>query len=552
MENKRLFLIISLLLVSYLLTQEWVKDYGPKPAAVETDVATGVPTDGNVVSSQPTTDNDVPAVTSDASALPVPSEPTATQAKRKTVRVLTDVFDAVIDTKNGALIGVDLVTYPVSITEKDNPIKLMQDGNKYFVAESGLSESKGAKVNAIFEVEKTEFILQDGQETLNVDLTWTSPEGLTVIKQYQFHRGSFAIDVNFTLKNNTADTWKGGLFRELKRVEITGDSSAFVYTYLGGVIYTEKEKFEKIDFDDMLETNLNEPNKGGWVAMIQHYFLAAWVPNKDQQTTFYSRVLNKQGNPKYVLGFVNTVSVPQGATEDVSTKLYVGPKLQHSLEALSEGLDLTVDYGVLTVLAQPLYWALEFFFSIFGNWGFAIIFVTILIKLIFYKLSEASYTSMANMRKLSPKLKALKERYGDDRAKMNKAMMEMYKKEKINPLGGCLPILVQIPVFIALYWVLLESVELRQAPFILWIEDLSIADPYFILPLLMGVSMFIQQKLNPAPVDPIQAKVMMMLPFVFTIFFALFPAGLVLYWVVNNTLSISQQYVITKRIEAKK
>ena len=314
------------------------------------------------------------------------------------------------------------------------------------------------------------------------------------------------------------------------------------------MLYSPEEKYEKIKFDDMQDEPLSRDVKDGWAAMIQHYFVAAWVPPGNETDRYYTRALKGE---RYVMGLIGqTLQVAPGSEGSAQAQLYVGPKLQHAMKEVAPGLELTVDYGVLTILAQPIFWLLENIHSLVGNWGWSIIFLTMLIKLAFFKLSETSYKSMANMRKLAPRLKALKERYGDDKQKLNQAMMDMYKKEKVNPLGGCLPVLVQIPVFISLYWVLLESVEMRQAPFMLWIQNLSAPDPYFILPLIMGVTMLIQQKLNPAPMDPMQAKVMMILPIVFTVFFAFFPSGLVLYWVVNNTLSIAQQYVITKRVEA--
>jgi YidC/Oxa1 family membrane protein insertase len=298
----------------------------------------------------------------------------------------------------------------------------------------------------------------------------------------------------------------------------------------------------------MQKANLNREVTGGWTAMIQHYFVGAWIPPGEQAERYYTRALQDE---RYVIGLIGpSLTVEPGSEQSSSARLFVGPKLQHRMEAVAPGLELTVDYGKLTFIAEPIFWLLEKIHSLVRNWGWSIIFLTILIKLAFFKLSETSYKSMANMRKLAPRLQALKERYGDDKQKLNQAMMDMYKKEKVNPLGGCLPVLVQIPVFISLYWVLLESVEMRQAPFMLWIQNLSSPDPYYILPLIMGATMLIQQKLNPAPMDPMQAKVMMVLPVVFTVFFAFFPSGLVLYWVVNNTLSIAQQYVITKRVEA--
>ena len=321
-----------------------------------------------------------------------------------------------------------------------------------------------------------------------------------------------------------------------------------VYTYTGGVISTPEEKYQKVSFDSMAEKNLNLTVKGGWVAMIQHYFLAALAPGPEQTDTFYSKVID---GGRYVLGMLGQPqTIAPGSTGEFSTRLYAGPKLQHVLAEVAPNLQLTVDYGIFTVIAEPLFWLLRMIHKVVGNWGWAIIILTILIKAVFFKLSETSYRSMAQMRTLAPKINSLKERYGDDKQRLNQAMMELYKKEKINPLGGCLPIAVQIPVFIALYWMLLESVELRHAPFMFWIHDLSVKDPYYVLPIIMGITMVAQQKLNPPPADPTQAKLMMILPLVFTVMFLWFPAGLVLYWTVSNILSIAQQYAITKRMGA--
>jgi YidC/Oxa1 family membrane protein insertase len=317
------------------------------------------------------------------------------------------------------------------------------------------------------------------------------------------------------------------------------------------VYYNEEDKYTKFSFDDMEDEKLKINSTGGWIAMIQHYFLSAWIPAQEGTNLVYSISSTNRYPATYTIGMRSAnKTVTNGGSAEFNSQFFVGPKLVERLEEITPGLDLTVDYGVLTFLSKPLYWLLSFYHSYVGNWGLAIILLTFTIKAVFYKLSEASYRSMARMRKVAPRLKKLKERHGDDRQKMNQAMMELYKTEKINPMGGCLPMLVQIPVFIALYWALLETVALRQAPFILWIQDLSVMDPYYVMPVIMGISMFIQQRLNPAPPDPIQAKVMMALPFVFTIFFAFFPAGLVLYWIVNNSLSIAQQWVITKRIES--
>jgi YidC/Oxa1 family membrane protein insertase len=412
-----------------------------------------------------------------------------------------------------------------------------------------VAKGKGPDHYAHYRTEQLRYVLQEGQDELRVPFVWEDESGIKVTKTYIFHRGSYAIDIEHKVENASGQEWQGSYYRQFQRIQSDeGGGMGMVYTYTGGVIYTPEELFEKISFDDIEEARLNRQNvEGGWVGMMQHYFVSAMIPAADSSNTFYSRY----HNTNYILGMLAPLEkLEAGGEKTYQDKIYAGPKLQNELEALSPGLDLTVDYGVLTIIAKPLYWVLQFFHGLTGNWGWAIIFLTMSIKLLFYKLSETSYKSMANMRKLQPRMQTLKERFGDDRQGMQQAMMKMYKEEKINPLGGCLPILVQIPVFIALYWVLLESVEMRQAPFILWLQDLSAQDPYYVLPLLMGISMFVQQKLNPAPIDPMQAKIMSALPVVFTVFFIFFPSGLVLYWVVNNILSIAQQWVITRRVES--
>jgi len=390
--------------------------------------------------------------------------------------------------------------------------------------------------------------LAEGAETVSVPLTWQSADGIVVTKTLTFTRGSYEVKVDYAINNGSAEPWVVNQYRQLKRKPGTKDEKQqFLNTYIGGVVSNQEERYEKISFGDMEDENLNVDATNGWVAMIQHYFAAAWVPADDETNTAYSRHLSNEN--RYLIGLVSgSQTIPAGGQGSFTSKAYIGPKIQEKLEAAAENLKLTVDFGWLTILAQPLFWLLNKIHGFVGNWGFAIFGVTFVVKAIFYKLSEAGYKSMARMKSLQPKLLSLKERYGDDRAKMGQATMDLYKKEKVNPLGGCLPMLVQIPVFIALYWVLLESVELRQAPWIGWIKDLSIRDPLFILPLIMGLTMFLQQKLNPAPVDPIQQKVFMFLPIGFTVFFAFFPAGLVLYWCVNNTLSIAQQYYITRHV----
>ena len=385
---------------------------------------------------------------------------------------------------------------------------------------------------------------------MTVTLKWDNGQGIEVSKHYTFKRGLYDILVEHEVTNNSGQTWVGREYQQLKRSSYKEETdSVFMVFYTGGGIYTTEDKFDKLDFDELRESRLDRDTTGGWVSFLQHYFVGGWIPAQDQRNHLYSKNL---GNDRFLLGTYGPgKTLNTGETARFSSMLYVGPKLNQQLKEVAEGFELTRDYGWLAVIAKPMYWVLETIHNYVGNWGWAIIIFTILLKLIFYKLSETSYRSMAKMKKFTPRIQALKDRYGDDKQRMQQAMMELYKKEKVNPLGGCLPMPVQIPFFIALYWVLMESVELRQAPWILWIQDLSIKDPYFVLPIIMGASMFIQQKLNPAPPDPMQAKIMQALPIVFTVFFAFFPAGLVLYWVVNNILSIAQQYVITRQIEAE-
>lgn len=550
MENQRLFLVIALMFVLFLIWQAWVEDRAaknpPTPVATTSAPTAAAPSPAGVSTPQ---QQDVPNV-----ATPADSKPLEPLRSTQRVRVVTDLFEAEIDTTGGDLRHVGLRTYPKSIEQKDEPFVLLQDNRtELFIAQSGLISDSGAAPNhyAQFVPEQTEYRLQEGQNSLDVRLTWTDPDGIKVVKTYTFQRGSFVIDLSQRVENGSSQDWRGSQYRQLQRTpppKQSGGLGMGVYTYTGGVISTPDKKYEKISFDNMAKKDLSLEVKGGWVAVIQHYFLGAWIPDQSETNTFYTKVT---GGDRYILGMVGSRQiVPANGSTTFHNRLYVGPKIQSTLEELTPNLRLTVDYGYLTIIAQPLFWLLKAIYSVVGNWGWAIIILTILIKAAFFKLSETSYKSMANMRRLAPKLQSLKERYGDDKQKMNQAMMDIYKKEKINPLGGCLPIVVQIPVFIALYWMLLESVELRQAPFMLWIQDLSTKDPFYVLPLIMGATMFIQQKLNPPPPDPIQAKVMMALPLVFTVFFLWFPAGLVLYWVVNNALSIAQQYVITKRVEA--
>jgi len=556
MDNQRLILFIALSLVVLLLFSAWQREQQPPPVEIETASGPAVaPSNGSTVTPPPA--EDVPRAVRENQAISAPlvasqPEQTSLVMEGQRITVNTDRLQVMINTAGGEISRVALLSYPVEQDKPDVPVQLLDDRMPgYFVAQSGLLASQGEAPNhhAMFTAEQTNYELVDGENELKVRLHWSSEDGIKVIKTFTFHRDSYQVDLDMEVQNNSQQAWKGRAYQQLQRTEMARESW-LLYTYTGGVVSSSWDPYEKIDFSDMETWKAEQSyNKGGWIAMLQHYFLSAWIPGADEANHFYTKALS---DGRYLLGQSGEeLSVMPGSSEHFTSLFYAGPKEQHRLEKIEPNLRLTVDYGVLDILAKPVFWVMEKIYGVVGNWGLAIIFVTLIIKLIFFPLSAASYKSMANMRRLSPKLKALKERYGDDRQKMSKAMMEIYKKEKINPLGGCLPILVQIPVFIALYWVLLESVEMRQAPFALWITDLSAKDPYYVLPLLMGASMWIQQKLNPPPLDPMQQKIMQVLPIIFTAFFAFFPAGLVLYWVVNNCLSIAQQWYITRKVEAQ-
>ena len=376
-------------------------------------------------------------------------------------------------------------------------------------------------------------------------------KSISVIKKISLEDRGFKIIVENSVINNSNQVWTGRQYRQIRRKSL-GEGRSWVTPTFTGAAYFDGA-YNKLSYDEIAEKKPKFNVLGGWVAMMEHYFVSSWFFDDDQKNLFYTKQINIDGvRNDFIIGARSEAkSISPGQKSSMFSTLYAGPKLQNELEKISHGLDLTIDYGVLTFISKPLFWLLDKIHSFVGNWGWAIIILTLLIKLAFYKLSETSYRSMAKMKQFSPKIQSIRDKYGNDRQKMNQAMMDMYRQEKINPLGGCWPILIQIPVFIALYWVLLESVELRQADFIFWINDLSVRDPYFVLPLLMGISMYFQQKLNPAPPDPMQAKIMQMLPIIFTAFFAFFPAGLVLYWVVNNLLSIAQQWKITKTITSQ-
>lgn len=548
MENQKTLLYFTLFFVAYLLWAEWQKDYGPQPIA---------PAPVAVESTQQnktTIGGSVPA----AVAVPgtvATTKSVATSATSQRIKIVTDVLDVEIDTRGGDIRKAILRKYALDADEQEIKVELLTDAEiNFHIAQSGLvsaNEKTAPTHNDVYTAEQLTYRLAEGVDEIKVPLHWVGNDGSKVTKLYTFRRNDYVINVDHNVSAGQSG-WSGSQYMQLLRTQPSTDGgSMFIHTYTGGVIFNDEIKYEKIDFDDIQEQNLKSEMQDGWLAMIQHYFLTAWIPEKNGKNLYFTRY-NAQAD-RYTLGTRSAAKkLMPNEQGEFHSRFVAGPKQQYKLEEIEPGLELTVDYGILTIIAKPLFWLLDKFHGIFGNWGWAIIFLTITVKALFYKLSEMSYKSMAKMRKVAPRMKLMKEQFGDDRAAMSKAMMELYKREKINPMGGCFPILVQIPVFISLYWVLLESVEMRQAPFALWLDNLSVKDPYFVLPVIMGVSMFIQQKLNPAPVDPMQQKIFQIMPFAFTAMFAFFPSGLVLYWVVNNILSITQQYIITKRIENEK
>jgi len=554
MDIKRTILIVALAVVSYVMVLKWNQDYGQaalptQNVAASSTTAPALP--DTVPGNNASNSADVPSATADTST---PTE-TPVAASKDLIHVKTDVLDIAIDPQGGDIAQLRLPLYPRRQDHPDVPFQLFDNGNeRTYLAQSGLTGKDGPDARStgrpVFSTEKKTYELAPGQDQLVVDLKF-SENGVNYIKRFTLKRGLYDVQVTYLIDNESGKPWNGNLFAQLKRDASSDPSSSTATgtaTYLGAALWTSAEPYKKVSMKDIDKGSLKETVQGGWVAWLQHYFVTAWIPQKGDNNVVQTRKDN-QGN--YIIGFTGpTLTVEPGKTAETSATLYAGPKSQGVLKELSPGLELTVDYGILWFIAQPIFWLLQHIHSLVGNWGWSIIFLTMLIKGIFFPLSAASYKSMARMRAVAPKLAALKEQFGDDRQKMSQAMMELYKKEKINPLGGCLPILVQMPVFLSLYWVLLESVEMRQAPFMLWITDLSIKDPFFILPIIMGATMFIQQRLNPTPPDPMQAKVMKLMPIIFTFFFLWFPAGLVLYWVVNNCLSIAQQWYITRKVEA--
>ena len=544
MDFQRILLIGALAVISYIMMIQWNQDYGP--GTIEPTQVTSV----SAYQDEPIS-TDFAIDTGNQVSTPI-NTADASEAQATLVEISTDALQVTIDTRGGDVIQASLAQYLAEMDHPDVKFTLLeQNQNRTYVAQSGLVGSHGTDATSrpVYSVSQDSFTLADGQDSMDVVLSFTDQYGAQIDKVYTFTRGSHLINLTYRVNNQSNQPWSANLFGQLKRdnsADPTASTSMGMSAYLGPAFSLNDEKYKRYDFDDMEDENLKATASGGWVAMLQHYFVSAWVPNAEQDHTYSTRVSN--GN--YIAGFVSpALQLQPGQQGTTSAELYVGPKIQDDLKAISPNLDLVVDYGWLWWIAQPLFWLLKTMFSLVGNWGWAIVLVTLCVKAFFFYPSAISYRSMAKMRALAPEIAKLKERFGDDRQKMSQGMMELYKREKANPLSGCFPILIQMPVFIGLYWMLMESVELRHAPFMLWITDLSVNDPTYVLPILMGASMFVQQLLNPTPPDPMQAKIMKMLPIVFTFFFLWFPAGLVLYWVVNNILSITQQYIITKRIE---
>ncbi len=559
MDWQRIVLLGSILIIFFALLFKW-NQFQDEIALVNQAAITEVPAttfnQSNIDdSSLPSTSsgNDLPTVAVAANTH-AGNHDVKGHATDRLIHIKSDTLDIWIDRLGGDIIRVSLPEHKVKL-DGDKAFTLLNDAaNSYYIAQSGLvgiDATDKADGRPLFNSSQSSYSLEEGEQQLAVDLYFEQND-VSITKRFEFSRGQYLIKLRYLIDNQSEKTWQANFYAQIKRDDhkpaAAADSGIGVSPYVGAATTTPEENYKKIDFDDLNKSAEEFYIQGGWVAMIQHYFVSAWIADKNTNNKFFLKKTKYQNH--YLLGYLAPASqVAAGDQGEISAQFYVGPKNIDKLESIAQYLDLTIDFGWLWWIAKPLFHLLDFLHNYIGNWGWSIIALTIIIKGIFFYPSAISYRSMAKMRKLGPKMQELKERYGDDRQKMSQEMMQLYKKEKANPMSGCLPILIQMPVFIALYWVLMESVEIRHAPFIGWIQDLSVMDPYFILPLLMGGTMFIQQRLNPTPPDPMQAKLMQWMPVAFTFMFLWFPAGLVVYWVTNNTLSIIQQYAITRAIE---
>lgn len=556
MDYQRIFILLGLAVTAYMLILAWNEDYGQKAQDVVAEQSIPAATANNAAELPATISSNTPTNVVPEVPQNVPqtqNTSTTTRDEVTQIEVKTDVLEIKIDLVGGDIVRGALPAFPAALEEPDIPYLLVDPRNNYS-AQSGLIGRNGTDTAAgrpRFVAEQSIYELGDS-ESLEVDLVLPNENGVAITKRFTFYPGDYLIQVDYLIDNQSEQNWQAAMFAQLKRDNtepLTTDTPGMgLQPFVGGATYGVDGPYQKLSFDDVEDDGYKAQIEGGYMALMQHYFLSAWVPKNEGVNSYQARKL--ASNNIYLFGYTSPViEVPAGSQGTVGAELYIGPKDQNRLEEISPGLNLTVDYGFLWWLSQPLFVLLTLLHGIFANWGVAIIVLTMIVKALLYPLSAASFRSMAKMRKLQPEMVRLKERYGDDRQQFSQAMMELYKKEGANPLGGCLPILLQMPVFLALYWTLMESVELRHAPFVLWIDDLSAMDPYFVLPILMGISMYVTQMLQPEPPDPVQAKVFKFMPIMFTFFFLWFPSGLVLYWFVNNLLSIMQQWYVTKQIE---
>jgi YidC/Oxa1 family membrane protein insertase len=551
MDWKKTLNISAIALVAWLLVVEWNNFSDQRTAENQPARADVFIPEAPSVSLQDTNFADELPSLIDAPAVLVQAS-----VNTRLVTVTTDTFEVIIDTLGGDIVQVNLLQHLTKMAaDGGEPFTLLtRSKSNEYIAQSGLVGRNGTDTREgrpTFTVANSSFTLAPEDKTLTVDLVHAE-NGITIVKRFSFTANEYVIGVSYLINNGSYESWEATFYGQIKRDshEPLVESSGGVSPYLGAALREADKNFAKHDFGDIEDATVKAEIKGGWVAMVQHYFISAWIPPTDQNNSFSLRKLT--GQDVYLFGFTGEkLVVPAGSSGEYSAQFYVGPKDQEKLESLAEYLDLTVDYGFLWMLAKPIFAAMKFIHEVVGNWGWAIILLTIGIKILLYPLSAASLRSMAKMRSLQPKMERLKETYGDDRQKMSQELMGLYKKEKVNPAGGCFPMLLQMPVFLSLYWVLLESVEIRHSPWIFWIADLSAKDPYFILPIVMGASMLLMQKMQPMPTDPTQAMVMKIMPIAFTFFFMIFPSGLVLYWTVNNLLSMFQQWYVNRQLAAK-
>lgn len=563
MNNPKNLLLIALIFLGYLLYIEWQNDYAAKPIAVENKH--NVNLDNNAIPNDSAITNSKNSADSDSDIPELINQPNETQSETNVgvnvkatgtiITVTTNVLKLEIDTVGASVVYAELLNYPMSKKSKENVVLLNRSSDNPYYAQTGvLSPQQGFVHTDIYTAETNNYSINSGKLEIPFVL---EKNDIKLTKTYTIAADSYVLELTDTIENNSSELWQGQQYRQLQRTNAWLNYK-YSYTDTGrmsfkGVSYFEpNEGFTQLAFEDFNEDKINvKVQTDAWIAMDQHYFFSSFILT-DKESNIASQYLPNSNTPYIIRAISGFSQIETGASKNLTTQLYIGPKIQEHLPEIAKGLDLTVDYGMFTAISKPLFWVLNHIHSLVGNWGWSIILLTLLIKLLFFKLTEKQYNSMARMRKLQPRIATLKERHKDNKQKFNEEMMGLYKKEKVNPMGGCLPMLVQIPVFIALYWVLLESVELRQAPFMLWLQDLSSPDPYFILPAINAFAMYMTQKLSPTPgMDPMQAKIMKYMPIGFSIMFAFFQSGLVLYWAVNSSLSLLQQWIITKKIDAK-